>query len=150
MEDFAGWHAWVTFGIAVLGAALGVANLVRDLLDDRVRLRVVPAMSFPMGGPGLLRVRSGHGLAAKLEDGVLPTISVEVVNLSKFPVTIEEIGLCEVSPRRYRRQAVAILPPVLQGGTLPRRVEAREAATALFALSVSVEYGFTRRTVSVR
>lgn len=80
------WLSWTTLGIAVLGAGLGILNTLHAIIDRRTRLRVTPLWAIAGPGPAGL--------------------SIEVVNLSSFPVTIDEMGL------------------TLQrgGGNLPRRI----------------------------
>ena len=46
------WIGWVIFGLAVLGAALGVLNTWHSLDQRRVSLRVRPALAIPTPVPG--------------------------------------------------------------------------------------------------
>jgi len=74
---------WLFYGLAMLGAVLGVYNLIVQLLRDRVRLKIVPEVhtnTFPPIGP-----------FREVEE--LIGLSIEVTNLSTFPVTITAIGL---------------------------------------------------------
>lgn len=66
----------VTFGIAVLGAILGIINTWHNLNQRKVKLKLKPAHAIPVGG-------------------VDPNIQfcIEITNLSAFPVTIEEAGV---------------------------------------------------------
>jgi hypothetical protein len=65
-------NSWTTLGIALLGLCLGVLNSYFVLSSRRVKLRVTPSWSIASGFTGL---------------------SIDVVNLSHFPVTVTEIGL---------------------------------------------------------
>src|SRR3546814_11210717 len=73
MESGFSWQEALTLGIAALGAFLGVMNTWQAINRDRVRLRVRPlsVMAIATGD-------QGYG--------------IEVVNLSSFPVTVEEVG----------------------------------------------------------
>jgi hypothetical protein len=65
------WQDMVTLGLAGLGAVLGVMNTWQAMSRERLRLRVRP-----------MQIVSGGGLS----------FGIEVVNLSSFPVTVEEVG----------------------------------------------------------
>lgn len=103
---------WVTFGLAVLGAALGVINAWKSWVADRVRLKVLPASAFGNDGTAYL--------------------SIEVRNLSAFPVTVTAAGF-EV---RGSATHIQIIRPVLLGADrLPVRLESRAAVTVLAPLA---------------
>lgn len=100
----------VTLAIAVVGATLGVINTWNTLERQRVKLLVRPA----------------YGIQAHSELLVL----VEVINLSSFAVTINEIGFSMSDSRK------AISPEKLTSGEyLPVRLESRASITASFPLS---------------
>jgi hypothetical protein len=102
----------VTLAIAVLGAVLGLINTWHAIVKDRVKLRVVPAWAF--------------GAFAEGRD----SISVEVVNLGMIPVTIAEVGFKLRGAKDQRLvQPDAFL---IQGGSLPYRLEPRTAVTVVF------------------
>jgi len=103
----------ITLGIALLGAALGVINTWVRLREDRVRLRVSAAHSI-LGGPF----------------GVSPWhLSIQVVNLSSFPVRVVEIGL---EPGNTPKSKLTILSPMTaDSGPWPRRLESREGVTII-------------------
>jgi hypothetical protein len=99
----------VTFGLALLGAALGVINIWRAIDHDRVRLR--------------LRVQgyvTSHG-----ESGMC----VEVVNLSSFAVTVSQVAF----DMRGGKLIFFILPTTIMGGKCaPQRLESRASFTTHF------------------
>jgi hypothetical protein len=101
----------ITFGIACVGAVLGVINTWRTFDRDRIRLRVGP----------------GNWLNEFGESGLM----IEVTNLSYFPVTVAEAGF---GMRRWKDGR--FLLPVLQYSKgcegLPHRMEPRTAMTILF------------------
>jgi len=99
----------VTLAIAVLGAVLGVINTWNGLDKSRVKLLVRPKHAIPVGGadPRL-------------------TFCIEVINLSAFAVTVEDVGVF------FKGTAVrgSIVQPILaDGGTWPRRLEPRSSVT---------------------
>jgi hypothetical protein len=99
----------VTLSIAVLGAVLGIINTWRNIDGSRVKLKVTPAHVIPVGAanPSL-------------------TFCIEVTNLSMFPVTICDVG---VFYRGTKKRASFIQPIFADGGTWPRRLDARASIT---------------------
>lgn len=61
-------------------------------------------------------------------NGALPMFSIEVVNLSSFPVTLAEVGFTVGRNRR----AVVVNLATSDRKPLPRRIEAREAVSCYF------------------
>lgn len=99
----------LTMVTAIIGAGLGVWNFAQSLWQRRVRLKVVPKLS----------VRAGRGVLSSSKDslrGGSPTI--EVINLSAFPITIAEVGLSLLgTASRF----------VIPATDLPKRLEPRES-----------------------
>jgi len=104
-----GWLQLGTLAIALLGAVLGVLNTWRAFSNDRVRLRV--------RGAYIMRTDGVEGM------------SVEVVNLSVFPVTITAMGATMRDGRGKHWQFLGLFFP--GGEALPHRLEPRTALTAL-------------------
>jgi hypothetical protein len=103
----------VTTALAVLGAVLGLYNAWRNWIQDRLRIRV--KASF---GVGPAFGRDGHG------------ISIDIVNLSTFPVTITHVGF-DLLIKDGHMQIPS--PFFAHGQSLPIRLEPRTAATVLVA-----------------
>lgn len=99
-----------TISMAAVGATLGFINTWNTLVRQRVKLVIRPA----------------GGWETPSFD---PTISVEVINLSNFAVTINEVGLERQDKKRY-----VSIRPMSNGKSLPQRLEARESITASFPL----------------
>jgi hypothetical protein len=97
---------WITFGIAVIGAVLGIINTWKSLDRDRVRLNVIPTLGFTSHGETLL--------------------CVEVVNLGHLPVTVQQIGFL----MRGTSEWLYSPPKFLHGERLPYRLEPRASFTA--------------------
>jgi len=100
---------WTTV-TAIVGAVLGVWNLVQGLWQRRVRLKVVPKLTSVRGGGFLSSSRE------MLRDGFA---CIEVTNLSAFPVTIAEVGFSLVG--KDTRSVIIPEPKNL----LPMRLESR-------------------------
>ncbi len=110
----------VTLGVALLGAALGVMNTWQSLSASRVKLRVRPA--FAIGVP--------HGQSM---------FSIEVVNLSNFPITISEVGFTMDGNSLKRPRAAVVQPILIDGLPWPRRLEPREAVSVYMDPSHMIE-----------
>jgi len=121
---------YVTLFLATIGTVLGITNLVRSLLQDRVKLRVIPKLAFTYGG-GVLSTSDGDRLEQHMAEFGMPRLAVEIVNLSKFSVIIDEVGLKNKTMRARR----AVLPqPILPPNkTWPATLAARESITTYFA-----------------
>jgi hypothetical protein len=110
MDKGLSWVESVTLAIAILGAALGILNLWRAYSADRVRLRVRPAFAFA--------VPNGE-----------PMFSIGVVNLSKFAVTVSEVGFTLGGSSIKSERAAVPMPRIKDGGNWPRRLESRESVS---------------------
>ena len=117
------------FGL--IGTVLGVANFYMAVSEKRVYIRVNPFIAFRLGHDGFLNVHSYRAdrLQNILDQGAIPMPAIQVINLSKFPLVIDEVGFCHDSPRKGERCAF-IKPLVLPNETLPLRLEPRAALTA--------------------
>ena len=93
------WKDIFTIGAATLGAVLGVMNTWNSISARRLRVKVTPNFVLDL---------AGRPLGA----------SIEVTNLSTFPVSVAEVGF-EADGGRHI--------PIMQSSTpLPHRLEARE------------------------
>jgi len=100
----------LTFGLGLLGTVLGIINLWRTFDRDRVKLRVTPKVAFPIDA-GDKR----------------PRLCLQAVNLSAFPVIVNDIGFT-IWLSKIR---LAVVDPVLSDKkSWPCRLEPREAFTA--------------------
>ena len=105
------WVQGITLAVALVGAVLGIINTWHQLSKDAVRLKIVPAHALPVG----------HGGAGEW------TLSIEVINLSAFAVTVDEVGLELVTKERLINTPTT----TTNHGPLPVRLEPREALTVL-------------------
>jgi hypothetical protein len=113
------WKDVATFSIAGIGAVLGVINLLHLLDRSRVKLRVVPKSGFK--GPGRVYTHRDKWMPDSFP-------CIEVINLSDFAVTIEEVGF--TLPHTADRRVASCSPLVLDNKPWPRRLEPRESVTA--------------------
>lgn len=107
------WTDWITLGIAILGAVLGLWNTWQGWRDRSVRLKLRATQAIGLGGPA-------------------PTcLSIEVTNLSSFPITIEEVGLTVGRPRGHLPRRAMIPPHSIVVGSLPLRIEPRHSGSVV-------------------
>ena len=111
MENWGAFKDWITFGIALLGAGLGILNYWNAISQRRVRLRVRPTYA--------LAVPAGETM-----------FSIEVVNLSNFAVTITEVGFTLDGRTAKKTRAGIPKPIIMDGQPWPRRLQSREAVSA--------------------
>jgi hypothetical protein len=131
-------------GLGAPGFGLGVWNLVRSVKADRVHLSVRPAVRWRVPG-GIMTITSGQLDPRGIDLNGLPYLCVEVVNLSKFAVTVDEVGLCENSPRRGPRRSF-VFPERPVGDALPAVLQPREKATIAAPLEVWTTTRCTSKT----
>lgn len=104
----------VTLSIAVLGAVLGIINTWHSMDERRVRLRVAPKFAFFTHGSEL-----GEQMGC-----------IEIINLSAFPVGVQEVGFTMSGKTRQ-----TILAPItVDRQPFPRRLEPRQSVSAYFDL----------------
>jgi hypothetical protein len=102
-----------TFSVASVGAVLGIINTVTALNQQRVKLvvRVKSAFLFPPTG------------------GTVKMFSIQVTNLSSFPVFISEVGF-EIYGRSERLVIMELLTSDHQPFT--RKLESRASIIGFF------------------
>jgi hypothetical protein len=102
----------ITFGVALLGAVLGILNTWKAYDKDRPKLRIIPKHAIPVGGV----------------DPCL-TFCIEIINLSGFALTVCEVGVLY----RGTKSRLALIQQFFRdGGPWPRRLEPRAAVTVYF------------------
>lgn len=134
----------VTLITAIVGAATGILGTVLggittwDMLrKNTVRLRIVPKLTHVIDNSIALNATRSNELTQQLiEAGAPLRLSVEVVNLSAFAVTVSEIGFGQADEQRYILTEAELSPP---GKTWPIRLEPREAVTAYGGVGVGID-----------
>lgn len=121
----------ITICIAVLGAVLGIINTLQALNKDRVKLRVIPKMSF--------------FIYEDVDSRIQPCI--EVINVSIFPISINQIGFS----LRGGGDLISTQPFLSHGEKLPVRLESRSSTTIYFPPEIlndpkfrTVKYAFAK------
>jgi hypothetical protein len=115
----------VTLSIAVVGLLLSTRNAWRDHRRDKVRIRVIPKISYPIGPMPDPR----------------PCFGFEIINNGVFPVTIDDVGFLFAGTKKRG----SISAPILHDkGEWPRRLEPHSAVT-LYSAAVP-DAGFEIRT----
>ena len=105
---------YITAIAAGIGAVLGIMNTWRATSQNRIKFTVRPThvISVPDGTQGF---------------------SIEVVNLSNFPITVSEIGFTGASNSIKRSGRFAVTNSfTIARQTLPVRLESREAESFYF------------------
>lgn len=135
--DLRDWAALIGAVTGVTGVILGILGTIDRYRRDQVRLRVTPKIAWVnRRGTALVADRSADPEVDPAR-GLAPNrLIVEVVNLGSFPVTISEVGF----GRAGGRTRICIpLPELPSGGSLPTRLEPRQALQAFCNFPSGVE-----------
>lgn len=100
----------------VIGAVLGAIKTWNQLQINKVRLKVTPQHAIPVGSL----------------EGAPINFSIDVINLSEFPVTITDVGFTLAG---NRKATLATLNRIQQPSDLPVRLEQRTTYSVWFELS---------------
>jgi len=125
--DLIAWAALIGCVTGMVGMVLGIITAVDMLWKNRVRLRVVPELTWSNSkGLGFTSARR-PGTGSELTRGRFPDrLAIEVVNLSAFAVTISDAGLGDPNgPERL----TFIVPETSPGFGWPASVEPHRALT---------------------
>ena len=136
----------VTTVAALVGMCLGLYNLFHTRSLQRVRLRVIPKSSriHGVGPAGEIAFKHDRSSFPSGEDDEV-ALSIEIVNLSNFTVTIDEVGLSS----RWSKSRLSLSMPILRdGGSWPRILSPREAVTAGFHPRFSEANDVSKATVA--
>lgn len=113
---------------AFFGMILGVYNLLRDVIKNRVRLKLIPKSAVALG-----KDRDGSSLFGWSKDFYDPTknsehFAIEVVNLSGFSVTLSRVGFYT---RGGKRVIQIPKPALIDHSEWPRRLKPHESCTVV-------------------
>ncbi len=131
-------------GLGAVGAGLGVWNLIRSIQADRVHLVVKPVLRWRLPG-GLITISKAGLTPQRMDAHGPPFLCVNVINYSKFKVTVDDVGLCEGSPGKGPRRGF-VYPELQVGDALPAVLEPRGKATIAAPLEVWDAVTLTKRT----
>ncbi len=101
--------------IAVIGAVLGIVNFIISRSKDKVKLKVFPKLSCFLE----------NDLKESTKTTVVSRVCIEVVNLSDFPVTVQEVGFTTNIYTEGGRLSFMDKKIAQEKGTLPKRMESR-------------------------
>lgn len=121
----------------VVGTVLGVINLWDRLNERRVRLKVVPRIGYEMPGGVIVSgtITTAEGYRENLRaSGAPQRYVVEVINLSRFAVTVDEVGWPYIGGK-----GVLVKPDTAKGQEFPARLEPREAVTLYGARNEEID-----------
>jgi hypothetical protein len=145
MEFLNNLPPWITTVIALsggmfglIGTVLGIANFYMRVSERRIYIRLMPFMAFRVGHDNFFQVRvnAAEKLARLFEQYGLPVAAIEVINLSKFAIVVDEVGFCYSLPDKGER-APFIKPYIIPDLTSPFRLEPRAALTA-YAVGITI------------
>lgn len=127
MDTFAIAKDVVIAMAAFVGAGLGLFNFIHERKKERVRLRVTPKAVMTLGTTETgqeARIYSDKRIIDR--DRLSSDIAIEIVNLSRFSVEVDQVGfLLNGSGRRL----CIFDPDKSSGADWPKRIEARGKAT---------------------
>jgi hypothetical protein len=135
------WETVITLAVALLGAVLGVLSTCWQFNNSRVKLRVhfFFAVKFSDGFIRQMPMPIQNFREFILSHPGEPLyLSVEIINLSSFAVTINEIGFCDKNISDHRR-FVAVAPEVIDEGAWPRRLVSRDAVVIYTLIGTKLE-----------
>ena len=124
---------------AAVGMLLGIYNFFHARAADRVRLKVIAKASSFRGRDDTGKLFYLHNRDRFDPDhpaGCPDSLSLEVINLSKFSVTVDEVGL---RARWDRNRLVLVNPIVPDEKPWPRKLDPRESVTIHFNLTNLIE-----------
>src|SRR5580704_3366668 len=126
------WVSWVTLGIAILGAGLGIFNTWHGWRQSKVPIRVTPTKVE-------LDNFVGQDAAGGAIYGRFLSPAVAIINLSSFPVTVEEVGYEVDGGEKHMLSRIDAPARLAAGGQfwisdrLPQRLESRSALRMAWA-----------------
>ncbi|WP_293329306.1 hypothetical protein [Parvibaculum sp.] len=132
----------VSLVLGAIGTSLGVLNFVIEMWKAKIRLRITPVAYY--SGPNGYLTFSNSLFTEKV--GLVPSIGVEVVNFSRFPVTIYEVGVAPNGRVSGGRQPISRY--IIDGGEkLPFRLPERESLTIYSKHSIN-EFSITEKSLA--
>jgi len=121
----------ITLALAIIGAGLGIWNSIVNFRKDRISLRVTPKL-YDLA-PGVFSEgfiswdRFDPTSHAQLSVSGRASFCVEVQNVGRIAVTLDEVGF--IRKRRSRHRFVIIQPILSDGSTLPKRLDPLSSIT---------------------
>ena len=133
----------IALAIASVGAVLGIMNMWHQISRTSVRLRVIPKITWMLGGGKMITGARPHSIMGELGKRRIPSrLSIEIVNLSEFPVTVSDVGFGPVHGDRL----TLFQPELTPSKNWPVRLESREAVTAHAGVGYNLDSAKLRKT----
>jgi hypothetical protein len=108
--------AIVGVACGITGLVLGIINTWHQLRRDKIRLKVVPQFCFILQGT----YKSDYNF------------SIDVINLSEFPLVIEDLGF---QMRDGKKCTYGVVSGIERGGNLPVRLEPRTSYSKILKIN---------------
>jgi hypothetical protein len=108
----------------ILGAVLGIINTWNQVSKNRLRLRVRPFLAVVRQRSNGQYVGIARYSGEPFPPGSMPCLGIQVVNLSSFSVTINEVGFRDPGCKGEKNN---INPSDRCGDPLPKRLKPRES-----------------------
>lgn len=129
----------ITAVAAVVGMVLGIYNFFHSRSADKVRLQVIPKSSAYRGNDHTGQEYYLHNRDHyDINHPTAPpeTLSIEIINMSRFAVTVDEVGL---TPSWSRKRMTLVVPIIKDEKPWPRKLEPRESVMVQFDATVLLE-----------
>jgi hypothetical protein len=119
----------------IFAIALGIYNFIAAQRAERAHLIVKPKSARYLGKDDIGQEAFMYSINAyEIPDKInnRDTLALEVVNLSKFSVTVDEVGL---TLKNIKNRLAVPRPILTDSKEWPRKLEARESITVHFAIT---------------
>jgi hypothetical protein len=125
---FDSWADLIGPTLGLIGTVIGVMNFLVQRLERRVRVKVIPKAAFPTNGGFYCTTgdQQDQNRSNAIDGNAMPCL--EVINLSLFTVTIDEVGYCD-SARVGAFRTPFIGPHIVPEQGAPVRLGSRESKT---------------------
>lgn len=124
---------WISPVATLILMPLRICNFLHARYIEEVHLKIIPQASSYQGrdSNGKIYFKSDCDQYSQnlLNSETRTLFSMEIINLSKFPVILKEVGF---SLRRDRGRLALITPIVPDGKFLPHKIESRDSITIYF------------------
>jgi hypothetical protein len=122
MEYFKLLKAYITVSAAMIGMILGIYNLFKDIINERVRIKVIPfAISKKIkSGDRELIMSCSENFKSHYS---FNDIGIEIINKSKYPIIIKNVGF----NLKKSKDPLHIINPNTDKGNLPYKIEPRDS-----------------------
>ena len=125
--------SWISPVATLILMPLRICNFLHARYIEEVHLKITPQASSYEGRDlnGRIYIKSNRDRYDQnlMNSQTNTSLSMEIINLSKFPVILKEVGF---SLRRDRGRLALITPIIPDGKSLPYKLESREPITIYF------------------